>query len=141
MPVTVTPGDTQEIITGDGLPNAKITADVGANGNLGGMNLIVQSDDDGRAFVGLFDGGTKDGIITVATTTGIYAQPRSDASAGNTIVEVTDTSGNDVFVVEVDAKIGFFGHAPAAQQTLTSGTATPEQIALALEASTLMAGT
>ncbi len=36
--------------------------------------------------------------------------------------------------------IGFFGGTAAARQTLVSGTATPEQIALALQASTLMGG-
>jgi hypothetical protein len=53
---------------------------------------------------------------------------------------VYDGSGNPLLNVQRNAGIGFYGHAAAAQQTLHSATATPELIALALEANGLCGG-
>lgn len=50
-------------------------------------------------------------------------------------------NGGTTGVTVGGTKVGFYGGTPAAQQTLTSGTATPESLALALEAATLMTGT
>lgn len=64
----------------------------------------------------------------------------------NNTFEVDDTAYNPLFYVSAGAvegaapAISFFGGAAAAQQTLHSATATPEQIALALLASTFTKG-
>lgn len=65
------------------------------------------------------------------------------ARAGQSVTLEDSGSGWIVQVLDVAGvgRLGFFGGTPAARQTLTSATATPEQIALALEASTLMGGT
>jgi hypothetical protein len=57
-----------------------------------------------------------DGLIALDTL-GSYFQPRSDAADATQSVEVVDKTGADMFVTQADGKIGFFGHAPAAQQT------------------------
>jgi hypothetical protein len=53
---------------------------------------------------------------------------------------LVDNSLADLLRVTAANTFGFYGHAAVAQQTLTSGTATPEQIALALQSNGLCGG-
>jgi hypothetical protein len=63
-------------------------------------------------------------------------------AGGHSLGFVVYTAGGAAvsFRIQQDGKMGFFEGVPAVQQTLHSGTTTPELIALALEASTLMTG-
>lgn len=75
----------------------------------------------------------------VPTATGAAAatwQTPGSGFTGGTVANATEFQST----VRIDGNVGFYNHAPVAQQTLTSGTATPEQIALALQAATLIAG-
>jgi hypothetical protein len=63
------------------------------------------------------------------------------ASGAGSDIELCDSGSNIVVQVTDTGHLGFFNHAAAAQQSLTSGTATPEQIALALQANGFCGGT
>lgn len=79
--------------------------------------LKVQAGGAGRAKVWIRDSDVEhDGQINLSTITA-YFQPRSDAADADAWLEVTDKNGSDTLVTQADGKIGFFGHAPAAQQT------------------------
>jgi hypothetical protein len=77
------------------------------------------------------------GHFRFATDTGLDVSARTGTVGNMLAVGIGSTV---LFAITSTGAVGFFGAAAAAQQTLHSATATPEQIALALEASTLMTG-
>lgn len=112
-------------------PNALSGAALSVQGADALHTVVSVTDNLGNAFASL---GPNNDLVTGA---GNY-ECSLFASDGNAGVEVDNLTGA---VTIYATHAGFFGGTPATKQTLASATATPEQIALALEASTLMGGT
>jgi hypothetical protein len=93
--------------------------------------------DEGGGIVALFncDGGFQ--FIENTDGTDGFSFALSAISNG---FGIRKSGGIDVIRVNAAGALGFFNATPAARQTIHSGTATPESLALALEASTLMTG-
>lgn len=127
----------------------------------------------------VFNGGTITRSLAIDPTTyapigaALQIVGKDAVPVGNTLLQVQDNGGNDVFDVDDvgdvsivsangagvgvraqgagvlfsltnnagSATMGLFGHSAAAQPTLVSGTATPEQIALALQSYGAAGGT
>lgn len=89
----------------------------------------------------LFPGG---GLYLATVVNGdivLYLDGQSAPSQTADILRAVDKNGHVNLRVSANDGLGFYGHAAATQQTLTSATATPEQIALALQANGLCGGT
>lgn len=125
-----------------------ITSGITINGVTSGNSSIDANLPAGKTtfFNGLDSGGDFDlyyGIfglfldLTQGGLNGNLMRITEGDDAGNFNTRFVVGAGGDV---TIGGKSGFYGSAPAARQTLHSATATPEQIALALEASTLMTG-
>jgi hypothetical protein len=106
-----------------GSSNVDVALSLFANGT--GTSTIEAYDDTGT------------GKFVFTTDAGLTVNAKA-ATVGNILLIKVGNSA--LFAISDTGAVGFFGAAAAAQQTLHSATATPEQIALALEASTLMGG-
>ena len=110
-----------------------------SNGARQEASLILSDNTPGNAGQLAFDTFSGVNLSPEAGSAGILQFFPRAGHTGDTVL-VRSPAGLNTFRVSADNKIGLFDHAPAAQQTLHSATATPEQIALALEANGFCGG-
>jgi hypothetical protein len=129
----VFPGDQGAMaiaIAGDSFPRWVFAADAKDGLYMGtGANDPVQA---GREFGISSDGSTFFFVGALLTST---------VETGLITATALTAGGSTLAVGGAGDSLGFFNHAAAAQPTLTSATATPEQIALALESLGIAGGT
>ena len=64
----------------------------------------------------------------------LYVDGEAAPSQAADVIRVVDKNGTVAVRSAAGGGLGFYGHAAAAQQAVTPGTVTPEQLALALQA-------
>jgi hypothetical protein len=105
-------------------------------------NTVLGADAGGEVFVNT----GADGLFTVtvpmnAVVVGLGPTGATMSAPPGNALALNDEHGNALLSISGSSHLGLYGHAAAAQPSLTSGTATPEQIALALQSYGAAGGT